>query len=455
MAASTWRLVCCLAAVILSGCAKNSYELTLTPKGRQIERQLACWVEGGGDKSKFSEVETARIDALYTARYSPNRAGSVGFRGVFGEAQPDDVGGKGTYTRYATSLGDGFAYVERFRGDDDAAAQFERRSAAAAELTRHVKAWAAREFKLEPDYARLEKYLDREFARDALNLSLFLGPISGSSIERDVLQGAVGNLPEKARNELRERKQGDILLRACQYLSERDFLGPAQVPQIARAAASNRWHDAIADMVERKLGRGPDHPRGTFALLRDPERLNASIDSYLRDTAEYKAVAERHVDPPPPTVVIEPILKRLVDDAFVMSSDHLTVYLHLTVEPHRSNGTWNHTQRRLEWSSNSIDEKYPSMCYAFWSEANDAAQKARFGRTILSGERLMNYALWYRGLTPQEAKHWDEYLAKLEPGPQLRHMIENFHFQDESEMASAGRADALREILIPVIEMKP
>lgn len=458
MAASSWRLVLSLAVVLIGGCAKNSYELKLTAKGPQVERELACWMEGGGDKAKFSEVETARIDALYPTRFVPKRPGGVGFRGTFGETQPDDVGGSGTYSRLTTSLGDGYLYMERFRGDDDPAAQFERRSAAAAELTRHVKAWAAREFKSEPDYARLEKYLDREFARDALNLSLFLGPIGGSSIERDVLQGIIGDFSDDAINGLRERKHNDVILRAGQYLVERDFFAPAQIPQIARAITTNRWHDAVADMIERKLGRRPEQPRGALALLRDPEKLNASIEAYLRDTAEYRAVAERQQaaspqsEPPAPTVILEPILKKLLDDAFILASDRLAVYLKLPVQPHRTNGKWSPVRQQVEWTRTSIDEKFPTLCFAAWTEPNVNGQKARFGSVILSGEPLMNYVLWYRGLTPDETTHWDAYLAKLEPGPQLKRQLEVFRFPDENQTAGAGRADALRGILLPLVK---
>jgi len=90
----------------------------------------------------------------------PAPAKSHIFRGRFSSRMPNDVGGHGSFTRWDTPLGSTAVYVERFRGTDDAAGELNCRQAAADSLVDLLIGWLEGEFKNDPEWPAILKFLE-------------------------------------------------------------------------------------------------------------------------------------------------------------------------------------------------------------------------------------------------------------------------------------------------------
>ena len=71
------------------------------------------------------------------------------------------------------------------------------------------------------------------------------------------------------------------------------------------------------------------------------------------------------------------------------------------------------------------------MCYAIIGQPNDAFQEEHFGRAIVMDERLVRYALWYKGLTNEQKGEWDSFLAALDPQEEIQSRVESFRFKSD------------------------
>src|SRR5271165_3224230 len=169
-------LVVAVMALLVTGCPRNKYVVELVPRGDVIERTLVFHREDGTNSEgapnyqKFPADELAAINALYPASGITNDGWRHVARGEFGVNQPHDVGGAGTYSNFATSLGSAGMYSERFRGDDDLATRTARRLKAADGLVDHIVNWSHDELGREAHYRDLRHFLDVDFRRDVKNL---------------------------------------------------------------------------------------------------------------------------------------------------------------------------------------------------------------------------------------------------------------------------------------------
>ncbi len=119
-----------LAALTLfvTGCPHNDYTVQLEPQGQSIDRTLIFYRADGTNATtglpnyqSFDAAELADITAQYSVNSLTNDGARHIIHGRFSDRLPADVGGAGTYTNLATSLGNAGFYMERFRGDDDLA----------------------------------------------------------------------------------------------------------------------------------------------------------------------------------------------------------------------------------------------------------------------------------------------------------------------------------------------
>jgi hypothetical protein len=212
--------VTCVAAlaVLVTGCPRDEYVVELTPRPDGIERKLTFYRADGVNSNgvpNYQAFDTNEL-AVITRLYPPGAVKHSGDRhtatGVFGKAMPADVGGAGSFTNISSSLGSASFYLERFRGNDDLAAQNARRMRAADQLTDLILGWSRRELGREARYADLRRFLDVDFRVDLKNLSLHAW----------MMEATPG---EKSRNE------EEMGIRFGQYLAERGYLSGDQLQQ--------------------------------------------------------------------------------------------------------------------------------------------------------------------------------------------------------------------------------
>ncbi|MEE9602390.1 MAG: hypothetical protein V3V75_03730, partial [Thermoguttaceae bacterium] len=214
-----------LSVVALGGCESTHYEIEITPDGKNFERKLTCWRETReNDKTRLEQLpkeELERIGKLYDRKDAPDDAAKQTFVGRFGDTTPADVGGAGEYTHFTSPLGTVSSYVERFRGNDDLDSQLAKRRAAADQFVDLLLGWLEREVGNRDGFGRLKKFVDEDFRRDLKNLGIYLWTGGAANV--------TGTKDALAR----------FGTRMGQYLCERNYFKPKDVPALARVFADD------------------------------------------------------------------------------------------------------------------------------------------------------------------------------------------------------------------------
>jgi len=451
---------------LLSGCEHDEYVVEITPKGDSFERKLTCWhvstasTSDGQSESKInplSEDKLKHLDQIYGEGKPAEGGKKTVFVKTFQAQTPADVGGSGTYTRYTSSLGDTVIYGERFRGDDDIAAQLARRNAAADQLVDLLIGWSQSEIGKEPDFAKLHDFLDKQLRQDLKNMAAYLWT-------SDVV------------SRTGENADSEFAARVLQYLHERRYLTATELPRLLRTLSNaEEQPEAVLSMIMRALARQMGVPEEEpvpecLAFLAKPDQVKASFEAYVRTTDLYKIEFEEwredesrepNAEPPEPLDVVgELVFGQLFSIRFFVSPDKVQVRLACGTEPFETNGEWDADTDVLTWKHVlDKDRSLPAFSYAAWSQPNAELQKKRFGRLILTGQELAEYAIWYQGLSPTEAAVWDGFLAKCEPDEQLRERIEGFRFPNDPPLdpakpdeTPASLADAAKELILKGLE---
>ncbi len=448
-----------------AGCVSNHYEVELTPDGKSLKREITVW-RGGGDKpentQEFPKEELDKIAGAYNAAVPEKLNQKHKFASLFSGEMPQDVGGKGSFTHWDTSLGSLAMYVERFRGNDDLLADVDSRMKACDQLVNHLTRWLESELKNEPGFPELKKFLDGEFRRDVKNLSLLAwtfenaGQIQGSHHPHSVLTE-------------------EFLIRAGQYLVERSYFSIDPLPVLSRFFWDVEYDDPkrFLEFVQRfialKMGIAEDRPiPDRLKFLGSLEELKTSFDGYFGETQEYQQLLEawkKEQDtkpdakrPEPQDVLQLPMIPYLL---FRMSPDHLELKVNMPVEPTMTNGQWNAEEKQVQWSRSLLEAdsdgtEFPAVCYAVWSEPNVKVQTECFGKVVLEGQALARYCLWQKGLSEAEAKEWEMFLQSLKPGSDLVPRLRSFRFSHEPEPQAGkdpkGLAKEPRELLLRGLE---
>ena len=254
-------------AALVTGCPHNDYTVELTPRGNVIERNLTFYrvdganTNGAPNYQSFPSNELAAITALYPPGQVTREGEKHIARAEFAGALPPDVGGAGSYKHFVSSLGSAGFYLERFRGNDDLAAQATKRLAAADQLSDLVLGWSRAEFRHEPRYQNLRRFLDGDFRRDLKNLSLYLW---------------AGDVSSLCKPEATE----EFIVRFGQYLIERGYLkvddALALVP-IFSGDDSGRACLLLPSAPGGKTGRAASRPHAEVAGLSGRPRGLAEI----------------------------------------------------------------------------------------------------------------------------------------------------------------------------------
>lgn len=138
--------------------------------------------------------------------------------------------------------------------------------------------------------------------------------------------------------------------------------------------------------------------------------------------------------------MVNEVVGNLVE--FNVKADHLAVHLSLPSPPIHSNGRWDGVLKQVVWEAEIVARtnktRLPVSCYANWAQADEAFQRAHFGKPSLTGDDLTEYCLWRSSLDTQHGAEWDSFLSGLQPGGELMDRINSFRFSGESEQAGTN-----------------
>ncbi|MFT5467743.1 MAG: hypothetical protein ACI8UO_002850 [Verrucomicrobiales bacterium] len=438
-------------SLLLTACPHNEYTVIIKPDGDGLNRTLQCQrseVDENGKRKvlEFPEDELGALEALYTNHEVDQETQLHTFRGRVATSTPSDVGGAGYFFREETSMGSVSTYTERFRGEDDQWGQFQKRVKSADQFTDLLIGWFESELTEEPGFEQLREFLDQRFRHDLKNLS-FLGqilPFGDDDADDDAMREYV------ARIEL--------------YLHERGYFSKEEASKLSRVFQGTAGDTEILELVGASIARRMGIPwipsvnslPAALDFLKDEERLAASLESYMLGTEFYRLELEAwkkensgepNAEPPNASEMFWELgINTFIDcDSIGTGSDtaELNVRLELPVTPIATNGEWDEESGAVIWEASiqaNESGELPTLCHAAWSVPDEAFQKARFGKVLLTGESLKDYVLWRLGLSASHAEEWEAFLAKLTPGESLIPMLEGFRFSDEeAESESSAR----------------
>ncbi len=418
--------VACAAA---SGCSHNHYQVRMTPKDGGFERTITFWQEDGSDTSKrgpANDEEQARIQKCYDGTAKVGDQGERTFHGSFEQETPGDIGGAGRLERLETSLGTAWFYVERFRGNDDPAGELAHRQEAIDKAVDLLLGWLEKELGSEPGYPRLRTFVDEQFRHDLKNLavSLWAAPLNGETIGED-----------------------GVVERLWLYLRQRDYVTPHDLAVIGRSMATEDptlGLRPLARIVARELDVSPESD--ALAVFRDPKRLEKSMDAYLRDTEFYTQFVSEwqasHQEAKPEEVPGPgDAFGEMFSEAFPLfdgePNDVVDLVLDIPCKPISTNGKWDETTKSVNWKLNlGTPQPLSIVCSALWATPNKEEQKRRFGKVVLDGDGLVEYALWHESLSADEVTQWEPTLAKCQGGENWQAIVKSFRFQQESDTAT-------------------
>ena len=442
---SVYRITPIVLAASLASCSYDRYQIRMQPDGESVERQITCarinTQKGKTANQAFPEEKLAEIAKLYEKRVTPPEALEHTFVGRFKGKLPNSVGGAGFYSHFASSLGSVSSYTERFGGNDDPHGMIEKAQMAADQLTEILIGWLGSELKDDPNLKRLREFLDVRVRHDLKNAALYVWV---AEIGRQ--DGGKG--------------LEEALVRICQYLVEREYFSQDQVPALLRLTTLPDSSDGELALFRRLVAHGMGVPLekpvpASLSFLTDQERAEESLSRYLKTTETHrKRMADwqqaKKADPKAPEPSPDDIMSELFEDlaqfSLFGSDDRVDVALACATEPFSTNGKWDPEKKQVTWSSGIPDEEFLSVFrYALWTAPDEKAQIRQFGKTALSGEELMEYAIWRNALNADEGKEWDEFLSTLRPGEAMKEKLGSFAFsaktedvKDQKAMAKAG-----------------
>jgi hypothetical protein len=452
-----WLLVIgCPAA---TGCARNHYQVRMTPTDSGFERTLTCWTENAGqprDPRALSDEALAKIQLDYGWAPEPGEDGKNTFQGQFAIDTPQDVGGVGRLERINTSLGTLWVYVERFRGNDDLESELTKRREAVDTLVDLTLGWLRKEFCEEANFQQLEAFVDKTVRNDLKNLAVYLWVAEANS---------------------EDLESNGFLERLWLFAHERDYLTLHDIAVIIRAEETGDpalVSEIVARMIARELEIEPTSD--ALSIFGDADRLSSSWNEHIRGSEYYRQYVRRQQgdsktsgayelpesvavmiddmkiergdtvmdDSPEPDALLiddspEPgdAVMELLLEAFIhfdlASGDMLEVTLAAEAKPISTNGTWNEAEKTVTWSDSMwARPALPTVCSATWAVPNAEEQRRRFGEIVLAGQDLAGYAMWVESLSDEEAKQWDKLLATCKPDEPWQETIRDFQFAEET-----------------------
>jgi len=279
----------------------------------------------------------------------------------------------------------------------------------------------------------------------------------------------------------------EISFRAVQYFVERGYLSYEEAPALVRVF-NDAFHRGNAAallarirrlLVARSGSAGEGRLANALAFLSDSQHVYASWRRYFEQTAYFKQRREKLQRPntelqkkqaerrggstkskpeaaKPESAapvrenldaVEDAVLTDLQNNAFPVFNlrlfgeiDRTQVSLVAPREPFWTNGKWDAKDRRVVWSQliaplpdsgDPLIWELPMVCVAAWDEPNEEAQSRLLGVVGLTQTSLLDYCLWYQGLTGLEKREWDAFLPTVKKDARFHKHLEDFRFSNE------------------------
>lgn len=450
----SFRSILCRIAILSGllgpGCEGNHYRVEMSVDGSALNRKLTCWRQSGGDENDrpyvaMPEAELQRIADAYGVDVPATAKREFEFSGRFEGTTPNDIGGKGALTMWTSNLGRSWAYVERFRGNDDLVNAAERRRAALEDLLRLLTDWLHTELGDGQDFEKVRQFIQGELRRDLENVTEY-------SATAGVLHDLSGDTTH----------DDEFGLRIAQYAAERGYFELQELPNMIAAVEQGDAPALLAwirSILAAKLGRDELGDEWNFLSTKESleESLNRSLQEHPLQVESRNERVRRNPDsePPPPIELVAALLiesLRLDLGGF----DGLEVTLQCPAEPYRMNGEWFPSgslvrwNRQLEEIGDEPRQSLPALLFAFWSVPDFDFQSARFGRVIIQDQALDEYCRWHAELSPDQGRQWDEFIDDLEGGSAAGAEIERFRFVPHDE-ASERLVQRGRDLLLTAL----
>ncbi len=466
MRRSTAALALAAVMFLLAGCLVTEYNVEMDPQGPQMQRTLTISVhDGATTQPQTAPAETQpaatpsappvgeetlrQLQAVYGAdNVGTDDKGRAVARGKFGPNLPGDLGaGTGRYFYFESSLGKAWAYAERLRGNDDQLAVLQEQLAAVDALADIAAGYVKHRFGDSADSNKLQDFIRTTLAKDAKNLSLQL---------RTAVNGSVSQAPTTAPS--KDVALMEIPARAFMYLAERDYIPQADIEKLARAIMDSSLGDnerfglaepILRQMIQKKVDLSPKFIDQVLAAVRDPN-LAEAVNSYIEKTAAFTkwAVANKDPNDPNATLTARDYTRELMDQAVALDlldgwgADKASFAIKCTTQPFFTNGAYDANLPGIRWSFdlNQSKRKPPIILYAVAATPDEKFQTAHFGRTLLDGEKLMQYCMWHKALTAAEAKQWHDLLVTIKPTDSMDR-VRDFRFAGRPATEPTTRPD--------------
>jgi len=428
---SRLRSIVVLAVASLAACTTNRFVVKMTPVAGGLHRELTGWREKQ-EQEKWVEsplpIEVRRrlADAYRgpLPRATPPRSR---FEATFPSVLPNDLGGSGWFVRLDTPIGAYFEYREHIGGSLDRDALVDLRRTCADRMTELLIAWMRKEMGTHPRFDNVKAALDtkgRRLLRDTLHLV---------AEDRSSLATVLGDGPV-----------GD-------YLVEHDLLDPKDVVVERSADQATLPTKVLRRLVRHAFEIPDDGPSPAVVAFLDDESIEASWKAFVAESPEVAAVRTT-IDAQRPRggawaefddaeILMELFLRGVVDANPYDARGRASLSLETGVAPFETDGTWR--SPRVEWAKEDVPlpGQMATAHFARWSVPATAYQTERFGRVLLEGRSLANYAQWRARLAAERRQAWDASVAALRPGEDLRPAVERLQLEgpDGDERANEGR----------------
>ncbi|MFO0948520.1 MAG: hypothetical protein U1D30_21790 [Planctomycetota bacterium] len=421
-----------------SGCKTYHYRIELRPDNDAMNRKLTCWlvetVNGkDGRLLEFPANELTKIASVYDSKPDENRVKKHEFHGRFAGKMPVDIQNHGNFARWTSPFGTASLYLERFGGNDDLVGQIEERRKACDRLVDLVIEWLEGELGKEPNWRVVRHWLDVDVRRDLANISftILTASSTASSSESDA-------------------KLEDVAIRCLQYLVEREYLTPKDLPALT-ALDGSMIAQEFDRRIGRKLGLADEAPRPrSMDFLRDANALSASLDGYLGARPEFARLKEEWkkkygsgAEPQPIDVLFEYAKVGLFDFPLFGDTTELDVTLAIGMEPVFTNGKWEEESKQVRWKIDMNGKQgLPTQLHAQWAEPNETEQIKHFGVPVFTQQELFDYVLWYNSLGKLEKSEWDAFVNSLHPDDRLVENLRKFRFSSDPEVKGVVQTGA-------------
>ncbi len=410
--------------IILPACTTTTYEIQMAPKGEAIHRKTT--------QIRDQKRSSAKIvhDKSFTHK------------------TPKEVGGSGTLTTYKTSFGTLYVYLERFQGNIDLLAQIEKQNAIADRLANYLRDWFNSELANDPNWPKLHKFINDELRRDLKNIALYAWR------HRNNDDGL--SLKSKSKSKSNDLDLPPALAQIAQYLTERGYFTLNELPRITRTFGEavqlsfgpkgpknkqdqlreKQLTQFIQRTVARRMGIPDTKPiPDSLAFLSSIKSMETSFNRWYQSTGEYRKQLAAWAALPEnnrPKKPVGPDWKNqdpgdLIGFELFSSSVFVDAKLKLPAKPIFTNGKFDPKSSTIAWHQRvDRDNRIPVVAYATWAVPNPAAQKAKFGKTLLSHQTLGAYCLWHKTLSTTESREWASFLKTLNPNQTLKSQLNKF-----------------------------